>query len=63
VKSWRVAAVLLLFMDSSQEKTSQQLVEVVRGDLIVSVSGSGNIAVSDEARLVFGFNKIKIGVA
>jgi len=53
MKSWRAAAVLLLFMDSSQEKTSQQLVEVVRGDLIVS----GNIDVSNEARLVFGFTK------
>ena len=57
MKSWRAAAVLLLFMDSSQEKTSQQLVEVVRGDLIVSVSGSGNMDVSNEARLVFGFTK------
>jgi len=30
------------------------LVEVVRGDLIVSVSGSGSIEVSKEARLAFG---------
>jgi len=43
MKSWRAAAVLLLFMDNSQEKTSQQQVEVVRGDLVVSVSGSGDI--------------------
>ena len=57
MKSWRAAAVLLLFMDSSQEKTSQQLVEVVRSNLIASVSGGGNIDVSDEARLVFGFAK------
>ena len=55
MKSWRAAVVLLLFMDSSQEETSQQLVEVVRGGLIVS--GSGNIDVSNEARLVFGFTK------
>jgi len=66
VKSWRAAAVLLLclalvgstacspFGGGSQEETSQQLVEVVRGDLIVSVSGSGSIDVSNEARLVFG---------
>ena len=65
MKSWRAAAVLLLCLalvgstacspfGGDQEETSQQLVEVVRGDLIVSVSGSGNIAVSNEARLVFG---------
>ena len=66
MKSWRAAAVLLLclalvgstacspFGDGSQEETSQQLVEVVRGDLIVSVSGSGDIDVSNEANLVFG---------
>jgi len=38
----------------SQEEVSQQFVEVVRGDLLVSVSGSGNIVVSDEADLAFG---------
>ncbi len=66
MKSWRAVAVLLLclvlvgstacnpFGGGSQEETSQQLVEVVRGDLIVSVSGSGSIDVSNEARLVFG---------
>jgi len=65
VKSWRVAAVLLLCLalvgstacspfGGDQEETSQQLVEVVRGDLIVSVSGSGDIDVSNEAKLVFG---------
>jgi len=37
-----------------QEEVSQQLIEVVRGDLIVSVSGSGNIVVSNEADLAFG---------
>ena len=37
-----------------QEETTQQLIEVVRGDLIVSVSGSGNIVVTDEANLAFG---------
>ncbi len=66
MKSWRIVAVLLLclvlagstgcglFGGGSQEETSQQLVEVVRGDLTVSVSGSGNIGVSNEAKLVFG---------
>jgi len=37
-----------------EEETSQQLVKVVRGDLAVSVSGSGNIETSREARLTFG---------
>ena len=65
MKSWRAVTVLLLCLSlagatacnpfgGNQEETSQQLVEVVRGDLIVSVSSSGNIAVSNEARLVFG---------
>jgi len=65
VKSWRTVAVLLICLalvgstacnpfGGDQEETSQQLVEVVRGDIIVSVSGSGNIVVSNEARLVFG---------
>jgi len=65
MKVWRIVTVLLLglvlagsvacnpFADDEQE-TSQQLVEVVRGDLIVSVSGSGNIEVSNEVRLAFG---------
>ena len=42
------------FGGDSQEETRQQLVEMVRGDLIVSVSGSGSIEVSNEARVVFG---------
>lgn len=70
MRSWRAVAVLLLclalvgptacspFGGGSQEETSQQLVEVVRGDL--TVSGSGNIAVSNEARLVFSFTKIGV---
>jgi RND family efflux transporter MFP subunit len=37
-----------------EEEASQQLVEVVRGDLAISVSGSGNIEVSDEGKLAFG---------
>jgi len=64
VKSWRIAAVLLLCLvlvgsaacnpfGGDEEEVSQQLVEVVRGDLTVSVSGSGNIEVSDEVRLAF----------
>jgi len=37
-----------------EEAVSQQLVEVVRGNLEVIVSGSGNIAVSQDASLAFG---------
>jgi len=39
---------------AGEEADTSQLVEVVRGDLSVIVSGSGNIAVSDEANLTFG---------
>jgi len=35
-------------------ETTEQLVEVVRSDLTISVSGSGNIEASREARLSFG---------
>ncbi len=65
MKIWRIVAVLLLCLalagsvacnpfGGDEEETSQQLVEVVRGDLTVSVSGSGNIEVSNEAELAFG---------
>jgi HlyD family secretion protein len=37
-----------------EEEAGQRLVEVVRGDLVISVSGSGNIEVSDEGELAFG---------
>ena len=37
-----------------KEETSQQLAEVVRGDLTISVSGSGNIETYHEAWLTFG---------
>jgi len=65
MKDWRIITVLLLclvlasstacnpFGGSSKEKANQQLVEVVRGDLTISVSGAGNIAVANEARLTF----------
>ena len=65
MKSWRIVAVLLLYVvlasstacnpfGGDKEEASQQLVEVVRGDLTVSVSGSGNIEVSNEVNLAFG---------
>jgi macrolide-specific efflux system membrane fusion protein len=36
-----------------EEESISQLVEVVRGDLIISVSGSGSIGVANEAKLAF----------
>lgn len=64
MKNWRIVVILLLCLVlagaiactpfGGEEEVSQQLVEVVRGDLIVSVSGSGNIVVSNEANLTFG---------
>jgi len=36
-----------------EEESTSQLVEVVRGDLIISVSGSGSIGVANEAKLAF----------
>ena len=66
MKSWRIVVVLLLclalvgsmacspFGGGDEQEASQQLVEVVRGDLTVSVSGSGRVEVANEARLAFG---------
>jgi len=61
---WRIIGILLLCLIlagsvacnpfGGEEEASQQLVEVVRGDLIISVSGSGNIEVSNEVNLAFG---------
>ena len=63
MRIWGTIGVLLLclalagsiacnpFEGDNQEEVSQQ---VERGDLIISVSGSGNIEVSNEAELVFG---------
>ena len=67
MKNWRIVAVLLLCLalvgsmacspfggGVDEQEASQQLVEVVRGDLTVSVSGSGSLEVANEARLAFG---------
>ena len=62
MKNWRIVVILLLCFalvstigcGGDQEEASPQEVEVVRGDLIVSVSGSGNIVVSNKANLTFG---------
>jgi len=64
MKIWRIMVVLLLSLVltgataceaiGGGEEVTVQEVEVVRGDLMVSVSGSGSIAISDEADLTFG---------
>ncbi len=64
MKKWRIIPVLLLCIVlagsvscnpfGGGEKTSENLVEVVRGDLTVTVSGSGNIEVSKDVELAFG---------
>ena len=61
---WRTITALLLCLIlvsltacnplGDEGETTEQLVEVVKGDLMVSVSGSGNIEASREARLSFG---------
>ncbi len=63
MKSWRVITVLLVVClagsmacscgNGSDEQINRQLVEVVRGDLMVVVSGSGNLDVSNEVKLAF----------
>jgi len=64
MRRWRTITVLLLCLIlvgitacnplGDEEEATERLVEVVRGDLVVSVSGSGNIESSREARLSFG---------
>jgi HlyD family secretion protein len=43
-------------LGGEEEEISQGIVEVVRGDLSISISGSGNIEASSEAKLSFGSN-------
>lgn len=62
MKGWRIVAILLLCLvlaataacAGKQQEAEWQLTEVVRGDLTVSINGSGNIGVSREASLAFG---------
>jgi RND family efflux transporter MFP subunit len=65
VKIWQIIATLLLCLalagaiactpfGGDEEEAEGELVEVVRGDLTVVVSGSGNISVSQDASLAFG---------
>jgi len=65
VKSWLIIIGLLLSLvligstacsPLGGEVDTQQLVEVERGDLEITVSGSGNIEVYDELRLTFGIS-------
>ena len=64
MKIWKIITALLLCLTllgvtacnalGGDEETSEQPVEVVRGDLLISVSGNGNIETSREAMLSFG---------
>ncbi|MEE8599023.1 MAG: efflux RND transporter periplasmic adaptor subunit [Dehalococcoidales bacterium] len=61
MKNWGIVAVLVvglilvsLSACGQADENQYQLVEVVPGDLMVTVSGSGNIEVSNEAYLAFG---------
>ncbi len=62
MKDWRIVAVLLVGLmlvslsacGGNADESQYRLVEVVTGDLTVTVSGSGNIEVSNEASLAFG---------
>ena len=64
MRNWLILIILLLCLalagstacnpfGGEEEEASQQLVEVARGDLAISVSGSGNVEVSDEGKLAF----------
>lgn len=65
MKSWRILVAILLSLvlvgstacnpfSGTKPEATQQLVKVVKGDLTVAVSGSGNIEVSNETKLAFG---------
>jgi len=66
VKRWKIVATLFLCLalagavaclpfrgQGVEQEVAPQLVEVVRGDLIISVNGSGSIGVSNEAKVAF----------
>jgi len=73
VKRWKVVAPILLCLaltgtvacvpfggQGVEQEVAPQLVKVVRGDLTISVSGSGSIGVANEAKLAFdGSGKVK----
>ena len=64
MRKWRIVATLLMGLllasatacnpfGGDKEEVSQRLVEVVRSDLAVTVSGSGNIEITKEANVTF----------
>ncbi|MFC1941081.1 efflux RND transporter periplasmic adaptor subunit [Chloroflexota bacterium] len=65
MKGWRILTVLLLSLilvgsvacnplGGGEEEVTDGLVEVVRGDLMITVGGSGNVEVANEIKLTFG---------
>jgi len=65
MKNWQTTTVLLLCLvlasttacnpfGGGEEEANQQLVEVTRGDLTVTVNGIGNIVIPEERMLSFG---------
>lgn len=63
MKRWVIMGIIILSLvlvgvtacsGGDQESSTQREAEVVRGDLAVSVSGSGNIETADEVKLTFG---------
>ena len=66
MKNWKIATIVLLslviagsvactpFRSGGDEEDTRQMVEVIRDDLVVSINGGGNIAVSSDANLAFG---------
>jgi len=67
MKIWQIIAIIMLVLvltgatacealGGGGEEAVSQHVEVVRGDLTVSVSGSGSIDISNEAELTFGLS-------
>ena len=63
MKRWGIVVTLLLVgvltastsaCSPGGESESEQVVEVARGDLTLTVSGSGNLEVADEIKLTFG---------
>ena len=64
MRKWGIIGVLILCLalagsiacnpfEGAEAEVSQQLVEVVRGDLVISASGSGNIEISKEVKVAF----------